>query len=60
MADQKSRGGQKEINEGDVKNAQQKRGTATRGSGERSDQGKRQDQSSNPDARARNQNERNS
>lgn len=48
MADQKSRGGQKQVQE-QPGQTEQKRGTTTHGLGQRSDQDKRQDQTSNPD-----------
>jgi hypothetical protein len=47
MADQKSRGGQKQGNQKPAQ-SEQKQGT-TGGTGERSNQDKRQDQMSNPD-----------
>jgi len=52
MADQTSRGGQKQGHQETEKtqHTEQKRGTATHGKGERSDQDKRNDQMSNPDA----------
>jgi hypothetical protein len=48
MADQENRGGQKAggLN---PENPQTARGTTTQGAGERSDQDKRQDQTTNPD-----------
>ena len=52
MADQKSRGGQKQGNQ-QPKQSEKKQGTATAGAGERSDQNKRADQMSNPDDAAR-------
>ncbi len=52
MADQKSRGGQKQGNE-TLQHSEAKQGTNTHGSGERSDQDKRQDQRNNPDDAAR-------
>ncbi|MBX9678118.1 MAG: hypothetical protein K2X38_05085 [Gemmataceae bacterium] len=52
MADQKSRGGQKQGNF-DPKHSEQKQGTATHGQGERSDHDKQQDQRNNPDDAAR-------
>jgi len=48
MADQKSRGGQKQGNQ-QPQQSEQKQGTATQGTGARSDNDKRQDQMSNPD-----------
>jgi len=52
MADQKSRGGQKQASQ-QPGQAEGKRGTATQGAGERSNQDKRADQMSNPDDAAR-------
>jgi len=53
MADQTNRGGQKKGKQGrqDTQSSEEKRGTTTHGQGERSDQDKRADQMSNPDAR---------
>jgi hypothetical protein len=48
MADQKNRGGQKKGNQ-QPDNSEEKQGTTTAGAGERSDQDKRKDQTSNPD-----------
>jgi hypothetical protein len=48
MADQKSRGGQKQVQE-DPGHSEQKRGTATEGAGGRSGPDKRQDQRNNAD-----------
>jgi len=48
MADQTNRGGQKKGDQ-QPEQPEQKRGTTTQGSGERSDQDKRADQMSNPD-----------
>lgn len=53
MADQKSRGGQKQGRQVPPGQEQQKEGTATHGAGERSDHDKRQDQMHNPDDAAR-------
>jgi len=52
MADQKSRGGQKQ---GGLEpdHPEQKQGTTTEGAGERSDADKRHDQMSNPDDASR-------
>jgi hypothetical protein len=52
MADQKNRGGQKQGQQNPGQN-EQKQGTTTQGSGERSNQDKRQDQMNNPDDAAR-------
>jgi len=52
MADQKNRGGQKKGNQ-KPKQSQEKQGTTTQGQGERSDQDKRHDQTTNPDDAAR-------
>lgn len=48
MADQKNRGGQKRGKQ-QPGQPEQKQGTATQGAGERSDQDKRHDQTTNPD-----------
>lgn len=48
MADQKNRGGQKQGNQ-QPEQPEQAQGTTTEGTGERSDQDKRQDQRNNPD-----------
>lgn len=48
MADQKSRGGQKQGKQ-QPKKSEQKQGTATQGAGERSERDKRADQMRNPD-----------
>ena len=52
MADQNNRGGQKQGQQ-QPDHSDQKQGTTTRGTGERAGQGKRQDQTSNPDDAAR-------
>jgi len=52
MADQKSRGGQKQGNQ-QPDQSERKQGTTTGGAGARSDQDKRADQGSNPDDAAR-------
>ena len=52
MADQKNRGGQKQGRE-KPEQSQQKEGTTTGGTGERSERYKRQDRMSNPDDAAR-------
>ena len=52
MADQKSRGGQKQGNQ-QPEQSERKQGTATEGAGQRSDRDKQQDQRNNPDDAAR-------
>ncbi len=52
MADQKSRGGQKQGKQ-QPNQRERKQGTTTGGAGERSDRDKRADQTSNPDDAAR-------
>ncbi len=52
MADQKSRGGQKQSHQ-QPGQKERKQGTTTHGAGERSGHDKRQDQMSNPDDAAR-------